>query len=138
MKKQKFVLSNEKGEKIVNPTKEQTKEILVDLECDENSFAILEIDDNNYMQAGGGPDDFIVEVRCNEGDEFKHYKAKEKGVETNEKMSFRMSEGKWDEYKNVIFPIQMVIQLFEGYLDGIRLHEYVAWFDMTDRFTVEN
>ncbi len=61
------------GESIEDPTAEQVEAALRALPGGDDSFAILGIDDQTYIQtAGGGPDGFALEYR--EGSQTSHYR----------------------------------------------------------------
>ena len=58
------------------PDDEALEQLLRSLDGAENSFASLTMPDGSYLQAGGGPDEFTVEVRLfPPGLPFRHLKA---------------------------------------------------------------
>ena len=67
---------SESGRSVRNPTEQRLSDLLGGLDGRRNSYAILTAPDGSYVQAGGGPARFIVEVReISANAAFRHVRA---------------------------------------------------------------
>jgi hypothetical protein len=100
-----------------------------------NSYAYLEAENGDYIQVGGGPIEFTVEIRKNfNNGEFKQWKAelRDSGDEGTRFVIIGGSEVK--VRSNQILGIKTVKELFGLYLEGNQLPEIINWSDITDMF----
>lgn len=100
-----------------------------------NSYAVLEKEDGSYMQVGGGPLEFTVEVRqyLSSGG-FTHKKAKQKDSISSGTMKIIISGSLVDIQTNQVMNLETVILLFKSFLDGEVLPTTVEWDDITNMF----
>jgi hypothetical protein len=100
-----------------------------------NSYAVLEKEDGSYMQLGGGPLEFTVEVRqylSNSG--FTHKKAKQKDSISSGTMKIIISGSLVDVQTNQVMNLETVIFLFKSFLVGEDFPTTVEWDDITNLF----
>ncbi|NLW47998.1 MAG: hypothetical protein GXY86_11775 [Firmicutes bacterium] len=130
-----MIFENEIGQKIVNPTKEQLEDMLDQIDGVGNSYAYLEAENEDYIQVGGGPIEFTVEIRENfNNGKFKQWKAQLRDSE-DEGIRFVIIAGSEVKVRsNQILDIKIVKELFGLYLEGNQLPEIINWSDITDMF----
>ncbi|MCB2362491.1 hypothetical protein [Clostridium estertheticum] len=130
-----MVLVTENGYKILNPTKQQIANEICDLDGVDNSFAVLENDTESYIQVGGGPDDFTVEVRLYSIDgNFTHWKAEYQQTSSIDMKNILISGSFVKVQESQILNIKTVQNLFESFADSDFLAKIVKWTDMTSMF----
>lgn len=130
-----MLLIIEGGAKIDNPMKEQVAEELDLLDGVDKTFLILENNKGNYIQVGGGADEFTVEVRIySSAEDFRHWKAEKKDVNSAELKMLYIGGMDVRVIERQVLDIYMVQRLFESFLDGELLCECVQWSDMTAMF----
>lgn len=126
---------SENGQKIINPTKNQVFAELSKLDGVVNSYMSLEDDRSSYIQVGGGPIEFTVEVRkMTSGEEFTHWKAEVLNMKNNGDSSIIISGSVVQVKLNQILNKNIVMLLFEAFMDGNLLPNMVGWHDMTEMF----
>lgn len=130
-----MIFENEIGQKIINPTKEQLEDMLDQLDGVGNSYAYLEAENGDYIQVGGGPIEFTVEIRENfNNGKFKQWKAQLRDSD-EEGIRFVIIAGSEVKVRsNQILDIKTVKELFGLYLEGNQLPEIINWSDITDMF----
>jgi predicted component of type VI protein secretion system len=130
-----MIFENEIGQKIINPTKEQLEDMLDQLEGVSNSYAYLEAENDDYIQVGGGPIEFTVEIRENfNNGEFKQWKAQLRDSDDEGTRFVIIAGSEVKVCSNQILNIKTVKELFGLYLEGNRLPEIINWSDITDMF----
>ena len=118
------------------PDDQALEQLLRSLDGAENSFASLTMPDGSYLQAGGGPDEFTVEVRLfPPGLPFRHLKAGMTGS-LNNAGERRLSIGGADVLVplNQVLGFSTVYQLFRHFLHGHGLDPSIEWHDITSMF----
>ena len=118
------------------PDDQALEQLLRSLDGVENSFASLTMPDGSYLQAGGGPDEFTVEVRLfPPGLPFRHLKAGMTGG-LNNAGERRLSIGGADVLVplNQVLGFSTVYQLFRHFLHGHGLDPSIEWHDITSMF----
>lgn len=130
-----MVLETENGYKILNPTKQQIVNEINALDGVDNSFAVLEDDTESYIQVGGGPDEFTVEVRLYSNDgNFTHWKAEYQQTNSDSTKSISISGASVKVKASQVLDNKTVQNLFESFADGELLAKIVKWRDMTSMF----
>ncbi len=124
-------LQLEDGTIIENPTKKQIQNKIYSLI---NSIIVLENIDGNYIQAGGGKEEFTVEVRIYSNNDFSHWKAEGNQKESNERRIINISGSNVQITKNQVLDRDTVFALFESFYDGTLLSDIVCWGDITSMF----
>ncbi|OXM83274.1 hypothetical protein CF651_26465 [Paenibacillus rigui] len=100
-----------------------------------NSYAILEKEDGSYMQVGGGPIKFTVEVRKYfSSSDFTHRKAIQKDSASSGTMKIIISGSLVEVQTNQVMNLETVILLFKSFLEGEDFPTTVEWDDMTNMF----
>jgi hypothetical protein len=129
------VLETENGYKILNPTKQQIANEIYALDGVDNSFAVLENDTESYIQVGGGPDEFTVEVRVYSNDgNFTHWKAEYRQPSSIDMKSILISGSPVKVQTSQVLNIKSVQNLFESFANGDLLAKIVKWADITSMF----
>lgn len=130
-----MILVSENGKKLLNPTKTQVFAELLKLDGVRISYISLEDDRENYIQVGGGPREFTVEVRIiSSNGRFTHWKAELFNSKNNNIRSIIISGSKVQVKSNQVIELDMVSLLFESFIDGEYLSAIVKWTDMTEMF----
>ena len=130
-----MVLDTENGRKVLNPTKQQIVDEICALDGVDSSFAVLENDTESYIQVGGGPDEFTVEVRVYSNDvNFTHWRAERQQFENTDMKNILISGSLVKVQASQVLNIETVQSLFESFTDGIFLATNVKWVDMTSMF----
>lgn len=99
------------------------------------SYAVLEKGDGSYMQVGGGPIEFTVEVRkyFSSGG-FSHRKARQKDSINSGTKKIIISGSLVDVQTNQVINLETVILLFKSFLDAEDFPTNVEWDDITTMF----
>ncbi|VBB09910.1 Hypothetical protein LUCI_5208 [Lucifera butyrica] len=130
-----MVFESENGHRIANPTKQNVFVGLSNLNGVRNSYSVLEDASGNYIQVGGGPSEFTVEVREIALDgTFKHWKAEYFSSRTGEKRAIIISGSSVQVESTQVLQAETVRQLFEAFMDGEYLSKMVRWIDITEMF----
>lgn len=118
--------------RIYNPEKSQ---IVDGIDSLNDSFIILENENGDYIQAGGGENRFTVEVRMNlDKLNFSHWKAENRGSDNTFKIEINISGVKVQIQQNQAIDRKTVKRLFESFMDGNYLSDIVCWKDITFMF----
>lgn len=130
-----MVFESENGQRILNPEKQQVMDAILKLDGVGNSYASLEDDNGNYIQVGGGPIEFTVEVRkMTAGGGFIHWKGELINLKNSSDRSIIISGSEVQVKANQILDKNMVMTLFVAFIDGEYLSEAVNWIDITKMF----
>lgn len=130
-----MVLESENNQRLLDPTKQQVFDALARLDGVGNSYAFLEDDSESYIQVGGGPIEFTVEVRKTKSDgTFTHWKAELLKSKNYGERNIIISGSVVRVKSNQILDKKNVKQLFEAFMDGDSFPNTVKWIDMTRMF----
>lgn len=130
-----MIFESENGKRILNPTKQQVINALEELDGVGNSYSLLEDDNQTYIQVGGGPVEFTVEVRkTNIDGSFTHWKAECFHSNVDIKKSIIISGSPVHIMANQVFDLHLVKKVFEAFMDGDYLPKIVQWIDITNIF----
>ncbi len=130
-----MVFESQNGRRIVGPEKQQVLEAIAKLDGVGNSYASLEDDQGNYIQVGGGPIEFTVEVRITAQDgTFAHWKAGLLNSKSDGEKRIIISGSVVRVKSDQVIDINTVKRLFEAFIDGDKLPDIVRWHDMTEMF----
>ena len=119
--------------RINNPSE---KQIIKAIESVKGSFVILEEENGNYIQAGGGiNDEYTVEVRTYSDEvNFTHLKAYNAKSESNDERIIIISGSSVKVLEKEILDSKTVKELFHEFYNGKYQSEIVGWSDMTSMF----
>lgn len=118
-----------------NIKKTELKNCLMKINGTTNSYAVLERQDGSYIQVGGGPIEFIVEIRkyLEDGD-FIHYRASNRNPDSSGAKHLVISGAVVAVQSNQILFLEEVILLFNSYLNDDELSSFVDWVNITEMF----
>lgn len=103
---------SESGLRLDAPSADEIDESLGQLDGEKNSFAYFTKPDGSYIQVGGGPTDFIVEVReYRTGGSFRHLRASRR-IEPGSKHRLTIGGANVSVRTDQILDLQSVRQLF--------------------------
>lgn len=130
-----MIFDSENGYHIENIQKDELIRNLKKINGTSNSYAVLEASEGNYIQVGGGPVEYTVEVRkvIKDGD-ISHWKARKMNVENAEMKKIIISGAVVDVKSNQIIDLDTVLMLFNAYFYGERLPLFTEWDDITNMF----
>jgi hypothetical protein len=119
--------------RINNPSE---KQIIKAIESVKGSFVILEEENGNYIQAGGGiNDEYTVEVRTYSDEvNFTHLKAYNAKSESNDERIIIIAGSSVKVLEKEILDSKTVKELFQEFYIGKYQSEIVGWSDMTSMF----
>ena len=119
--------------RINNPSE---KQIIKAIESVEDSFVILEEENGNYIQAGGGiSDEYTVEVRTYSDEvNFTHLKAYNAKSESNDERIIIIAGSSVKVLEKEILDSKTVKELFHEFYNGKYQSEIVGWSDITSMF----
>ena len=119
--------------RINNPSE---KQIIKAIESVKGSFVILEEENGNYIQAGGGiNDEYTVEVRTYSDEvNFTHLKAYNIQSESNDERIIMIAGSLVKVLEKQILDSKTVKELFHEFYNGKYQSEIVGWSDMTSMF----
>ncbi len=122
--------------RINNPS---IKKIFKAIETMNGSFAFLETENGDYIQAGGGiNDEYTVEVRTYSDEvNFTHLKAESKQSESNDEHIIMIAGSSVKILEKQILDSKTVKELFQEFYEGEYHSEKVNWSDMTSMFLDE-
>ncbi|MCM3702384.1 hypothetical protein [Paenibacillus macerans] len=132
-----MIFESENGARSEKISSYELENYLKMIDGSSNSYAYLEMKDGSYIQVGGGPLEFTVEVRqyLSEGDGgFAHKKAKQKDSVSSGTKKILISGSLVDVQTNQVMNLKMVILLFKSFLDGDVFPTNVEWDDITSMF----
>lgn len=130
-----MILESESGVQIINPAKQQIIDRLNALDGVHNSFVILEDETESYIQAGGGPGEFTVEVRIYDSNhEFIHWKAQYQHSNNRNIKTISIAGASVKVQVNQILTIETAEELFADFAEGNFLSPKVTWADITSMF----
>ncbi len=130
-----MILKTESGYKTINPTKQQILDEISVLDGVDNSFIILENDTESYIQVGGGPEEFTVEVRVYiNSNDFTHWKAEYQQSDGIVLRTLSISGASVKIPASQILNIETVQRLFMEFADGVLLSTKVTWVNITSMF----
>lgn len=119
--------------RICNPEKSQ---VLTEIDGIEKSFIVLENENGDYIQAGGGNKLFTVEVRIyRDNDDFSHWKAEIRESANTSKMVLNISESEVIIQSNQAINRDLTKRLFESFFEGDYLSDIVSWKDISSMFS---
>jgi hypothetical protein len=120
------------------PDDQALEQLLRSLDGADNSFASLTMPDGSYLQAGGGPDEFTVEVRLfPPGLPLRHLKAGMTGGQSKSgERRLSIGGAEVSVPLNQVFGLSTVCQIFRHFLHGHGLDPSVEWHDITSMFAV--
>lgn len=100
-----------------------------------NSYASLENSQGDYIQVGGGPNQFTVESRVYmEPNQFVHKKARSKLSQSASIRKIRIGGSAVKVRQDQILDEHQVVVLFSLFLKGANFPDCVGWDDITDWF----
>ena len=119
--------------RINNPSE---KQIIKAIESVKGSFVILEEENGNYIQAGGGiNDEYTVEVRTYSDEvNFTHLKAYNAKSESNDERIIIIAGSSVKVLEKEILDSKTVKELFHEFYNGKYQSEIVGWSDITSMF----
>ena len=119
--------------RINNPSE---KQIIKAIESVKGSFVILEEENGNYIQAGGGiNDEYTVEVRTYSDEvNFTHLKAYNAKSESNDERIITIAGSSVKVLEKEILDSKTVKELFHEFYNGKYQSEIVGWSDITSMF----
>jgi hypothetical protein len=130
-----MIFELENGNRLENIKKDDLDKYLRKINGSSNSYAVLEAEDGSYIQVGGGPVEFTVEVRhISSDDEFFHWKARKKHSQSEAIKKIIISGSLVDVQSNQIIDLETVISLFNEFYDSKYLSSIVAWDNITNEF----
>ncbi len=130
-----MVFESENGRRTVSPEKQQALEAIAKINGVGNSYASLEDDQGNYIQVGGGPLEFTMEVRTTVQDgTFTHWKAGLWNAKSDGEKRMIISGSVVRVASDQVIDINTVKRLFASFFDGDKLSDIVRWDDMTEMF----
>jgi hypothetical protein len=125
---------SESGESVENPSEADLDRLLGQLDGNANSFASLTTPNGNYIQVGGGPDQFTVEIReVQQGDSFRQLKAGLKSGQSDER-HLTIGGASVSVMSNQVLDLSTARQLFRFFLRQNAADPSVAWQDITRMF----
>ncbi|HZZ73556.1 MAG TPA: hypothetical protein VFE24_14985 [Pirellulales bacterium] len=125
---------SEAGRSIENPAEADLNRLLGELNGSSNSYASLTMPDGSYIQAGGGPSEFTVEVRnIRSGDSFVHWKAGRKNGRVSERQLL-IGGASVTVGENQILDLATVQQLFSSFQREQTLDGSMQWRDISSMF----
>jgi len=117
-----------------DPSEDELDQLLSDLDGVDNSYASLTAPDGSYVQAGGGPDDFTVEIRdVRPQGTFLHLKATTAPSNPEERQLTIGGESVKVRADQVL-DLPTVRQIFRFFLREHRADPRISWQDMTAMF----
>ncbi|WP_019910182.1 hypothetical protein [Paenibacillus sp. HW567] len=130
-----MIFESENGHRIENIQKNELLSCLRKINGTSNSYAVLETGEGNYIQVGGGPVEYTVEIRKMLQDaEFSHWKARKINVENEGIKKIIISGSVVDVKSNQVIDLDTVLKLFDAYFDGQPLPLSTEWDDITNMF----
>jgi hypothetical protein len=125
---------SESGVQVDDPSDTQLDQLLGQLGREGNSFASLSMPDGSYIQVGGGPADFTVEVREYQPDgEYSHFKATLPGRNTGERR-LTIGGASVSVRSDQILNLEVVRRLFRSFAHGDKTESTVLWPDISTMF----
>jgi hypothetical protein len=128
-----FYYESQAGDRITNPFEKDLDDFLKLLDGEHNSFASLNSEDGSYIQVGGGPADFTVEIRKVTGSDFRHLKAQRRSRSVDER-SLRIGGAQVLVRSNQILDLETVQRAFRVFLSSTEMDGGLDWIDTTDMF----
>ena len=127
---------SENGTVAKDPDAEAVDKLVRDLDGAGNSYASLTLADGSYIQVGGGPDEFTVELRqVRPARPFRHFKAEVKGsTKKPRKRKLPIGGSQVSVESNQVLDRSTVVRLFRFFLQEHGTDPSVEWKDMTDMF----
>jgi hypothetical protein len=117
-----------------DPTEDEIVQLLLDLDGVDNSYASLTVSNGGYIQVGGGPDEFTVEIREVGADRtFRQLKAGQFPPNPDERQLTIGGEPVTVRADQVL-DLATTQRAFKQYLHDRRPDPLLSWTDMTDTF----
>lgn len=125
---------SQSGRVMRNPSPDSLDHLLSLLDGVDNSYASLTTPDGSYVQTGGGPEKFTVEIReTGVAGGFRHFKAFL--PKRNTQPSYLSIGGATVTVKfNEILDLPMVSSIFQTFRESQTLYDGVSWQDITSTF----
>lgn len=121
---------------IENISPDELTACLAKIDGRENSFAYLTAPNGDYIQVGGGPKEFTVELRRNlTGNSFRHLKARRRDELSTSTRELRIGGSSVKVSANEVVGPETVSMLFLSFLTGTDFLQEINWRDMTDFFS---
>ena len=117
-----------------NPSDDMLDRLLEEIDGDENSYAYLTAKQGNYIQVGGGPKEFTVEIRVTAKDgTFQHFKATHpKGGTAKKKVT--VGGQTVNIRANQVLDLKTVQELFRAFSNTGKASPTINWEDITAMF----
>ena len=126
---------SESGTQVENPTERQLEELLYELDGVTDSFASLTAPNGSYIQVGGGPTAFTVELReVGNSGTFRHLKATLPNGGRTERHLIIGGE-RVSVRENQIIDAETMLRLFRTFLRSQNADASVEWEDITTMLT---
>ncbi len=126
---------SESRQQIENPTESDLERLLSELDGSLSSYASLTSSDGSYIQAGGGPDVFTVEIReMRQGGSFRHLKAAH-GKMQNTRSVLSIGGANVEVDASELLTYSDMLQLFRYFLRERAPDPSFEWHDLTPMFT---
>lgn len=125
---------SESGIRINNPSEGDLDEYLGELEGVDNSYAYLTAPDGSYVQVGGGPSEFTVELREIKPDgTFRHLKARR--AETNPaERHLNIGGASVSVRADQVLDLDTVRKIFRSFRTDKKIDASLKWRDITEMF----
>ena len=125
---------SQSGQTAENPVDVDLDRLLGQLDGNGNSFASLTMPDGSYIQAGGGPDEFTVEIReVLKRGSFRHLKAGLKNGRTDERR-LTIGGASVSVLENQVLELSTAQQLFRFFSRTRSPDPAFVWQDITPMF----
>lgn len=132
------LFESENGETLLDPSKQQVFDELKKLDGVRRSYAYFTDDRDCYIQVGGGPVEFTVEIRHIKLDgTFRHWKASLQTLKNDENKNIIISGTVVHLKSSQLLDKKKVKELFGAFVDGDKLPKKVEWNDITKMFVKE-
>jgi hypothetical protein len=129
-----YRFEDEAGTLVDSPSTNEVDNLISKLDGNSNSFASLECLNGNYVQAGGGPSRFVLEIRIIDANgEFSHYRAAT-SAEVGGTQQLTVGGASVSVSQNEIVGLSTVQEVFRSFLGGDFLPSIVAWRNITAMF----
>ncbi len=130
-----MIFESQNGTRIENVTLDELIDHTKKINGSSNSYAYLEKQEGSYIQVGGGPVEFTVELRNYMDDgSFVHSKASKSQKLDAEIKQILIGGAAVTVQSSQILHIHDVETLFKAYLSETELPPSIFWHDITDRF----
>lgn len=129
-----FSYESESGVLLENPSEEDIDVLLSQIDGVSISYASLTATDGSYVQVGGGPNVFTVEVRVMEQrGVFRHLKATLPSEKADQHCLMIGGSSVYVR-ENQLLNLASVQQIFRSFRHGIKRCSCVIWQDITSMF----